>query len=296
MVFMLDIIMLDNSLLPQLAPDLLRTFVGAADLGSFTKAATLAHRTQSAVSMQMKKLEDDLGRVLFLRRGRGVALTPDGETLYRYARRLLALHDQALAAVTGPALGGLVRFGAPEDYAAHFLPQALQRFARAHPGVEVQVLCNASPELSALFAAGELDVMLTTEENTPGPHRRRLGLEWIVAEHGGPLDERPLPLALFHAGCPYRRNALLSLEEAGIDYRIAYTSPSMTGVLAAVQAGLAIAPAAETCRAPGCRRTVPKDGIPPIAPMAIALHLAPKNESEAAASLHAFIGHELNLN
>ena len=287
--------MLDVINVPQLSPDLLRTFVAAADLGSFTKAGTQAHRTQSAVSMQVKKLEEDLGRPLFLRQGRGVVLTPDGETLYRYARRLLALHDQALAALTGPELGGVVRFGAPEDYAAHFLPQALRRFALAHPGVEVQVYCHASPELSALFADGELDVMLTTEEHGPGPNRRRLGLEWIVAEHGGPLDERPLPLALFHAGCPYRRNALLALEEAGIPYRVAYTSPSMTGVLPAVQAGLAVAPAAETCQAPGCRRTAPRDGIPPIAPMSIALHRAANSESEAVASFHDFIGQELNL-
>ena len=94
-----------------------------------------------------------------------------------------------------------------------------------------------------------------------------------MAEHGGPLDERPLPLALFHSGCPYRRNALLSLEDAGISYRIAYSSPSMAGVLAAVQAGLAVAPATEAFKAPGCRRAAERDGIPPIAPVAVGLHL-----------------------
>jgi len=286
----------DTFPLTDLTPDLLRTFVSAADAGSFTKAGTLVHRTQSAISMQMKRLEEELGRPLFQRQGRGVALTPDGETLYRYARRILSLHDEALSALTGPRLGGVVRVGAPEDYAAQFLPQALRRFAAVHPDVEVQVYCDATPSLRPRFAKGELDVMLTTEEYGEGPNRRRLGLTWIVAEHGGPLDERPLPLALFHSGCPYRRNALLSLEDAGISYRIAYSSPSMAGVLAAVQAGLAVAPATEAFKAPGCRRAAERDGIPPIAPVAVGLHLSPGQGNEAAATFHAFLAGELGMN
>ncbi|WP_419784821.1 LysR family transcriptional regulator [Pseudodesulfovibrio sp.] len=285
----------DELQLLDLAPDVLRTFVCAADAGSFTQAGTLVHRTQSAVSMQMKRLEEDLGRPLFLRQGRGVSLTEDGETLYRYAQRMLELHEEALAALAAPRLGGVVRVGAPEDYAAQFLPRTLKRFSAVHPDVEVQVYCDATPDLISQFAAGNLDVMLTTEEYGEGPNRRKLGLVWIVAEDGGPLRKRPLPLALFHSGCPYRRNALLSLEEAGMAYRIAYSSPSMAGVLAAVQAGLAIAPATENFQAPGCRRTTSRDGIPPIAPVSVGLHLANGTKNEAAASFHSFIANVLHI-
>lgn len=287
--------MSDISNVSQLAPDQLRTFVVAADTGSFTKAGPLVHRTQSAVSMQMKKLEADLERSLFRRKGRGVGLTHDGEVLYRYAKRLLALHDEALTAVVGTKLSGTVRFGSPEDYAAQFLPRTLKRFAAVHPMVEVEVYCDATPKLRERFANGALDVILTTELDINGPDRRALELTWIIAENGGPLGETPLPIALFHSGCPYRKNALLALEQNEIAYRIAYTSPSVAGVLAAVQAGLAVAPVTRACHTPGCRAATPKDGLPSITPAAIGLHIAPNNSDEAVASFHAFMGNELDI-
>lgn len=287
--------MFDESSLIQLGPDLLRTFVAAADCGSFTRAAPMVHRTQSAVSMQMKRLESDLGQALFRREGRGVALTTEGDVLYRYARRLLALHDEALAAVGGPRLHGVVRFGAPEDYATRYLPGALKRFAAAHPFVQVDVYCDESSHLREKYRAKELDLVLTTERHAGGSDSRPLPLSWLVAERGAPVETRPLPLALYHAGCLYRRNGLAALENAGIPYRIAYGSPSMAGVLAAVQAGLAVAPVTETCVVSGCRRTTAQDGLPPIAPVGIGLHLAPGKTSRAATSLHAFMGNELGL-
>lgn len=279
----------------QLTPEQLRTFIAAADSGSFTQAASLVFRTQSAVSMQIKRLEAELGRTLFTREGRGVALTGDGETLYRYAKRLLSLHDEALAAVSGPRLNGVVRFGAPEDYAAQYLPQALKRFAAVHPMVTVEVYCDTSPKLKKRFSCGKLDVMLTTEENGEGSHLHQLDLTWLVADHGGPLDETPLPLALFHEGCLYRHNSLIALENAGIPYRIAYSSPSMAGVLSAVRAGLAVAPVKRSSRVPGCRHTTDAEGLPPIAPVAIGLHLATDHTDKTAESFHSFIGKELNL-
>ena len=288
--------MIDTTAVTQLQPDLLRTFVAAADTGSFTKAASMVHRTQSAVSMQMKRLETELDRTLFQRKGRGVTLTRDGDMLYRYAHRLLALHDEALAAISGPRLHGVDRFGAPEDYAAQYLPGALRRFAALHSLIEVEVYCDASPRLRERFDQGELDVMLTTEENSRAENCRELDLSWIVAKRGGPLELSPLPLALFHPGCLYRRNALMALEEANIPYRILYGSPSMAGVLAAVQAGLAVAPVTRDCHTPGCRRTTRLDGLPPLAPVAIGLHRTRDRHNQAVASFHAFMGSELGLN
>lgn len=273
----------------QLPPDLLRTFVSAADTGGFTSAAERVHRTQSAVSMQMKRLETELGKSLFTREGRGVRLTQDGNTLYRFALRLLALHDEALAALREPALVGEVRLGAPEDYAAQYLPGALQRFATVHPRITVNVYCDASPVLQERFARNELDVVITTEARPDGPFCHQQDLIWIVADHGGPLGESPLPLALFHQGCQYRHNTLTALEEAGITHRIAYGSPSLAGVLAAVQAGLAVAPVARGTEAPGCRRATELDGLPPLAPVGIALRVNEQHPSAAARSLHDFI-------
>lgn len=285
----------DITPLTQLPPDLLRTFVAAADSGSFTKAARAVHRTQSAVSMQMKRLETELDRPLFQREGRGVVLTAEGDTLYRYAQRLLALHDEALAAVSRPLPRGKVRFGAPEDYASSYLPPTLKRFAAAHPMIEVDVYCDASPVLKKRFGRGELDVMLTTEENAEAAHCQKIDLAWIVAERGGPRKSGPLPLALFHAGCLYRRNALGALEKAGIPYRIAYGSPSLAGVLAAVQAGLAVAPVTRDCLAPGCRHANSSDGLPEIEPVAIGLHKMKGNSDEAVTAFHAFMAQELDL-
>ena len=125
----------------QLDPDLLRTFVTIVDAGGFTQAAKQVHRTQSAVSMQVRRLEETLDRVLFERDGRGVRLAPDGEALLGYARRLLKLHDEAVAALTRPDLFGLVRIGTPDDYVDRFLPEILARFARAFPRVQVEVNC-----------------------------------------------------------------------------------------------------------------------------------------------------------
>lgn len=281
--------------MPQLPPDLLRTFIAAADTGSFTRASEVVHRTQAAISMKMKRLEEELGRTLFLREGRGVVLTAEGEMLYRYARRLLSLHDEALNAMTGPVPSGVVRLGAPEDYAAQFLPNALKRFADAHPAIDVEVHCDASPILRERFDQGELDVVLTTEGYQEQPNLRKLELVWVKSERVGMPETTPLPLALFHDGCLYRRSALDALERAGITYRITYGSPSLAGVLAAVHAGLAVAPVASECPTPGCRRTTEKDNLPELEPVAIGLQKR-NNNDPATASLHEFISREMGLN
>lgn len=287
--------MIDAKSMIDLPPDLLRTFIIAADTGSFTRAAQQVHRTQSAVSMQIKRLETELNRPLFEREGRGVTLTTDGDTLYQYARRLLALHDEALAAITGPRLHGMIRFGAPEDYAARYLPGVLRQFAMTYPQVQVDVFCSASPELRQQFDRGELDIILTTEETADRADAREIPLTWIMAERGAPLDQRPLPLALFHAGCLYRRNTLAALENADIPYRIAYGSPSLAGVLAAVAAGLAVAPVTADTTAPGCRLATPEDDLPEIAPSAIGLHCNQASPTQAATAFVDFLRRELGL-
>ena len=149
-------------MIPNLDLDLLKTFLAIADTGSFTRAAEEIHKTQSAVSMQMKRLEELLGRPLFARDGRISRFTPDGERLIDYARRIVAINDEAVSAFTRPDLTGTMRFGTPDDYADRFLPEILARFARTHPLVTVDVECLAAANCSSAVKRSELDLALVT--------------------------------------------------------------------------------------------------------------------------------------
>jgi DNA-binding transcriptional LysR family regulator len=225
-----------------LEPDLLRTFIAIAETSRFTEAARRVGRTQSAVSMQMRRLEERLGRPLLTRQGRGTALTPDGELLLGHARRVLRAHADAEAAFDGASLDGRVRIGSPDDYASSFLPGILARFARTHPRVEVELVCEPSSGLLRLVDAGEVDLALVTQGSgeAEGTIVHREPLVWAgAADHDAHLVD-PLPLALFHQGCVFRRSALDALAAQGRSSRIAYTSISVAGIYAALSAGLAV--------------------------------------------------------
>lgn len=257
-----------------LDPDLLRTFVAIVDAGGFTSAAQQVHRTQSAVSMQVRRLEAVLDRTLFQREGRGVQLTPEGEALLGYARRLLKLHDEALAVLSRPDLSGLVRLGTPDDYVGRFLPDILVRFARAFPRVQVEVHCEPSVNLRRLLAEDRLDLALIT--GTPGAETgevlRREPTVWATAERHLAHEDDPLPLALFPSGCPFRDWALAGLNERGRPYRIAYTSASLTGILAAVTAGLAVTVLSRSILPAEVRPLRAEEGFPPLPPASVTLH------------------------
>lgn len=297
---MLDINMTYDSLPNTLPLDALRTFTAAARTGSFTEAAKAVHRTQSAVSMQIKRLEDEVGAALFHRQGRGVRLTPTGEALLPYAARLTALHREALQSLgclTGQSIHGTVRLGCPEDYASLHLPQVLKAFAQEHPMVRVDVWCAASEDLLAMLADGALDATLATH-TAPPPRGEVLHYEplvWIGPIHGTLAVEvatcSPLPVAVFHHGCGYRRWALDALERDARAYRIAFTSPSVAGIVAAVKAGLAIAPVGKSVAShlmahqDGCRVLGPGHGVPALPAAPIALHTSPSPLPPAIARL-----------
>jgi len=284
-----------GKMLPQLSPDMLCAFLAAADTGSFTSAGHVVHRTQAAISLQMKKLETELNHPLFQREGRGVTLTHEGELFYHFAQRFLELHQEVLTAFDKPPLHGMIRFGAPEDYAAQFLPGTLKRFSSAYPKVQISVACDSSAFLRQQLRNRELDVILTTEDRLDKTDSKELPLEWAVAERGAPVDMRPLPLALYHPGCLYRRNTLAALDGAGIPYRVAYSSPSLAGVLAAVAAGLAVAPVSSGARFPGCRMAGPKEKLPPISPVAIKMTTAADDDTDIVKTFAVFIRQELGL-
>ena len=274
----------------QLSPDILRTFVAAARTSNFTHAARRVHLTQSAVSMQMSRLEADLDKTLFRRITRGVELTADGEALLKYAQRLLHLHDEALASLTQPEVAGRIRLGAAEDYASRLLPEILRRFGERYPLVRVDLYCDLSENLLPLLQRGEIDICLCNSENGEDGGRfvRHEPVVWVAPPEEAVEMERPIPLAVFHQGCMYRKWALQALADQGLSYRIAYSSPSTTGVLAAVKAGLAIAPVGASIPISGLR--VLADGVFNRLPAAVvSLHESETPTSRVKSLLSAYI-------
>ena len=281
-----------------LSPDNLRTFVAAAQALNFTQAAKKVNLTQSAVSMQINRLESDLGKSLFRRITRGVVLTRDGEALLKYARRLLRLHDEALAYLTGPDVEGELKLGAPEDLAYGILPRILKGFAARYPLVRIDLHCDLSDRLRVMVENKALDLCLCTGkgETDGGDFLRNEPLVWIGPRDGAPELESPLPLALFHDGCIYRQWALEALTREGIAYRIAYSSPSIAGILAAVRSGMAVAPVGGSIPPSDFRILTPSDGegltnlsgipsLPGLPSASISLHRAEAPEGEARSCL-----------
>ncbi|MFL5043999.1 MAG: LysR family transcriptional regulator, partial [Xanthobacteraceae bacterium] len=206
--------------------DQLRTFIAIAESGSFTRAAEVVHKTQSAVSMQMKRLEERLGRSIFARDGRGSKLTDDGERLLDYARRIVKLNVEVLTAFSDIELSGRVRLGVPDDYADRYLPEIMARFSRVYPAVELTVICEPTIELFQRIEANELDLAIVTdcESNRASESFRRERLLWVTSNrHSTHLEER-LPLALGRPTCGWRRAAIECLESIGRPYRVLYTS------------------------------------------------------------------------
>ena len=251
-------------MLHSLEPELLRSFVAIAETGSFTAAARRVSRTQSAVSMQIKRLEETLGRELFSRDGRTVELTPDGEVLLGHARRILAVHREALAAFDRDALAGEVTIGAPDDYASTFLPRILARFGRTHPRVQVNVVCRPSCELLPCLAQASVDLALVTQGNGEegGVLVHREPVVWLTSARHSVHAEDPLPLAVFDQHCCFRRAAVERLGRVGRRHRIAYVSASIAGIYAALDAGLAVSMLLRSNLRPGLRTLTEAEGFP----------------------------------
>ncbi|MGD8389870.1 MAG: LysR substrate-binding domain-containing protein [Desulfobacteraceae bacterium] len=262
--------------------ELLKTFLAAADSGRFTSAAAAVHRTQSAVSMQMKRLEQEIGRPVFARNGKRLVLTSAGEELLGHARRIVQSHDHAVTALSGPALCGTIRFGAAEDYASMVLPRVLSRFARSYPEIRVDVLVTTSVDVKERLDAGELDVALCTEVVGRGQVVHREPVVWAASARHGVHEQDPLPLAVYHEGCAFRAWAIRALRREGRPYRIAYVSTSLTGIIAAVESGLAVAPIGASYTSDRMRVLGPESGFPVLPSARIALHRSSAADSEPA--------------
>ena len=253
--------------------DQLRSLIAISDTGSFTRAADVVFKTQSAVSMQMKRLEEQLGRAIFAKEGRGAKLTEDGERLLDYARKIVRLSGECVASFSDAVLSGRVRLGVPDDYADRYLPEILVRFTRSHPKVEVTVMCEPSPMLIERIHGSELDLAIISmnrprESAEVVRHERLL---WVTSAHHAVHEARPLPLALGRPTCGWRQAATERLEAMGVPFRVLYASWNSTAVGAAVLSGLAIGVLPESAIRSGMRVLGPTDGFPPLPEVRIAL-------------------------
>ena len=283
-------------MIPNLDVDLLKTFLAIADNGSFTKAAEEVHKTQSAISMQMKRLEELLGCALFAKDGRMSRFTPDGERLVDYARRIVSFNDEVVSAFTRPELTGTIRFGTPDDYAEKFLPEILGRFARTHPLISVDVDCVESGELFARVKRGEMDLALVThgcDVLTDEPVRREQ-LVWVTSMRHCAHMAEVLPLAVSHAGCEWRSKVIKSLDKQQRKYRVAYSTPNSNAVNAAVMQGLAVGAMPELCVRPGMRILTEKDGFPALGSFDIGLVRKPGKSNKAIDALAQHVTESLS--
>jgi DNA-binding transcriptional LysR family regulator len=228
--------------------DLLRALVAIADAGSFAKAAKSLHLTQAAVSLQIRRLEEQTEQPLFERAGRNMVLTDAGRVLVEYARKIIALNLEATHALQGRRLDGTLRLGAPQDIAEDFLPEVLRQFAAAFPRVRLEVRIERNQQLVKSIQRGEFDVAVTLTEETFTLENEAIGtlqkiaqpkMQWLSAQRANPIEAgEALPLVLLEPPCIFRTHALAALETAGVKYRVAYSTASLSGLRAAVEAGL----------------------------------------------------------
>lgn len=260
--------------------DVLAMIVAVADTGNISRAAEVVHRTQSAVSMQIKTLETALGKPLFVRKPRSVIPTQDGEVLLTYARRMLALREEAWAAVVRPDVTGRVVIGVPDDYASSLLPSILKKFSATYPKVEIQVVGLPSVALAPMVKDGSVDLVCGTRvKGLSGEFIRHEPMVWTAAPDAHDIwRERPLPIAVFLPGSVARENAIRSLERAKLPYRTSYESPSLLGLLSMVEAGLAVAPLAQ-CAVPAHLSLLGQaQGLPEIAALEVVLARSAKSK------------------
>ena len=232
---------------PLLELDLLRTLVAIADTGNFTAAANAVHRTPSAVSMQVKRVEEIIGRPVFKRDSRSVSATMEGELILEHGRRVLALNNSLVKQFVEPEIAGGVRLGVAESLAVRSMPNMLKNFGQTHCGVTVDVTIDQSAALRDQVREGELDVALIAcsfNKKLDKDHELLYTEElvWAGARYGVAFEQDPLPISVWEEGCSWRAAAIKSLESTARDYRIAFTSAHSSGQRAAILADMAIAP------------------------------------------------------
>jgi DNA-binding transcriptional LysR family regulator len=273
---------------------LLKTFLRVAETGSFTQTAQSMGRTQAAVSLQIKRLEEITGKSLLERTHKKVFLTTAGETMVAYARRMLTISQELKNRFEESNLEGEVRLGTPEDFATAYLPQVLAGFARSHPHTQLNVKCDLTFHLHEGFERGEYDMVLLKREaatTTEGVMIWHKPLVWVTGDTS-PKTKIAVPLVLAPQPCIYRKRAFESLDKVHRQWRVAYTSPSLAGTIAAVKAGLGVTVLPKDMVPHGLTVLDSDSGLPELPHAEITLLLR-ENLSKAAAMLAKHIIHSL---
>jgi DNA-binding transcriptional LysR family regulator len=269
-----------------LPTDVLRTFLAVIDLGSFTKAGQLLGRTQPAISLQIRKLEELVGMTLMDTSGRNIALTREGESLARYARQLLVMNDEIVARLQRKESSGSLRVGLPNDYAVAFFQKALAHFSKLNPDVSLTVMCDTSELLLPLFEKDELDIAIAMYDGTPPPGLIYTWTErpiWVSAGDSDAEKKSPVPIAAHPDGCHYRDSMIRSLDQIGKPWRITFCSPSINGLQLAVQSGFGVTALTRRTLMRGMRILTESDGFPPLPDIHVGMFF--KNTGASTASL-----------
>lgn len=256
---------------------LLRTFVAIVDHKTYVAAAEKTHRTQSALTQQMQRLEAQVGKSLFEKSGRHKRLTPAGETLLVYARHLLAVNEEAWRALTDRDLVGSLRVGAPQDVADTILPPLLASIARSAPQLAMEIHVGRSPFLMESLHRGELDLTVSTRKDTTleGMVLRTSPTVWIAASDYVHASDKPVPLIIADEHSLFRRLAIEALETAGVPWRTAYMAPHLIGIKAALRAGLGITARSVELLGPDMRVLGEREGLPRLPDVSYYLWMRP---------------------
>jgi DNA-binding transcriptional LysR family regulator len=278
--------------------DVLRAFVTVADTGGFTSAARRLNRTQSTISMRVRRLEEFLGKQVLYRNGAGVKLTLDGEVLLRHARRMLELNEAAVSELIRPEVEGVVRMAIPDGYGTDFLPKLLADFAKTHPRVQLEIDCIMTGDIVAALSDGKLDLGLIVQEDENALNEPLWSepIVWIASDKHTSFDDKKLPLVLFQHGCALRAQVLKTLNACGQDWRITYCSSSLAAVQAAVIAGLGVGVVGASTVLEGMQVLGPDKPFLPLQPSEIVMRRASSELSPAARHLADHIVQSLGPN
>jgi DNA-binding transcriptional LysR family regulator len=268
----------------QLSVDWLRTFVLVSELGSIAGVARRLGQPPGSLGFHIRRLEEEVGTAVYRRHRHGIELTEAGTLLLEHARRLLDLHDDTLESILALGVEGAVRLGLPQDVEARIMP-LLARFARLHVGVRVETRVDRSPNLIGAVERGGLDLALGFGETGHGTLIETHRLAWIAAA-GAPAPDQPLPLVLLEAPCVFRDVALFNLDQAGIAWRIAFTSPSLSSLWRAVRAGLGVT-VRTTAALPDGLDVL--DGLPVLPSLGLLALVPPGDPSAAAKRLRGWL-------
>lgn len=272
--------------------DVLRTFVTVVQIGGFTRAGELLNRSQPAISLQIKRLEELLGQALLIRSGMNIELTQSGQILFDYAKQILNLNDEALGQLDSAAISGKVRLGIPSEFATTLLPKIVGRFIKSYPNVILEVNCDLSKNLLTKTKRKQYDLILALHDDPQKKDNNRVKtdeLVWVTSHEHGVHWSETIPLIAAFDGCIYRKRAIKKLDESQRPWRLIYTIPDLTGIQAAIQEGLGVTVLAKSTVPPNLKIVKDSDRLPKLGEIGITLIHSNKNNNQAVDLLLEFL-------